>query len=396
MNAPLDAVLRGLDASTIDIIDHAPVNLYTLSNASWLLHAEGATLLIYSSGMSDHLVYRFSILMNNEHVQEDINAKLRLSSEKVEEKLFFSYLARGLDEETRGVQFDSHSDCIRMYGTILRLKFLAPIDKSTKKEETIVEEDQVDSEERVQFHSILEKAGIIRQNGNSKPECDSGFNSQASPVKCESIAWSDKDDCDNRGLDTIASPIGEFDLETMPLPPPSEREASICSSMTLDGISSGGGGVQVMMENEGEHDEAKSETSGSTYFRDWFGNSNFNFTIPKVTPTLPKTTSLVCDEHEYAKSDVVLGLCDYLTVTSGGEVEVEKEKYINGRAIKSECDFCISPVNERHEQFDEQHQDPLAAALMDILSEPAFRQKICEGLQQQQQSRNVQVVVENN
>ena len=60
----------------------------------------------------------------------------------------------------------------------LRLKFLAPIDKSTKKEETIVEEDQVDSEERVQFHSILEKAGIIRQNGNSKPECDSGFNSQ--------------------------------------------------------------------------------------------------------------------------------------------------------------------------------------------------------------------------
>ena len=127
-------MLRGLDASTIDIIDHAPVNLYTLSNASWLLHAEGATLLIYSSGMSDHLVYRFffdiyfvfdnsprfSILMNNEHVQEDINAKLRLSSEKVEEKLFFSYLARGLDEETRGVQFDSHSDCIRMYGTILR------------------------------------------------------------------------------------------------------------------------------------------------------------------------------------------------------------------------------------------------------------------------------------
>ena len=60
-------------------------------------------------------------------------------------------------------------------------------------------------------------------------------------------------------------------------------------------------------------------------------------------------------------------------MTSGGEVEVEKEKYINGRAIKSECDFCISPVNERHEQFDEQHQDPLAAALMDILSEPAFR-----------------------
>ena len=65
--------------------------------------------------------------------------------------------------------------------------------------------------------------------------------------------------------------------------------------MTLDGISSGGGGVQVIMENESEHDEAKSETSGSTYFRDWFGNSNFNFTIPKVTPTLPKTTSLVCD-----------------------------------------------------------------------------------------------------
>ena len=57
--------------------------------------------------------------MNNEHVQEDINAKLRLSSEKVEEKLFFSYLTR-IDEETRGVQFDSHSDCIRMYGTILR------------------------------------------------------------------------------------------------------------------------------------------------------------------------------------------------------------------------------------------------------------------------------------
>ena len=76
-----------------------------------------------------------------------------------------------------------------------------------------------------------------------------------------------------------------------------EREASICSSMTLDGISSGGGGVQVMMENEGEHDEAKSETSGSTYFRDWFGNSNFNFTIPKVTPTLPNLapTSLVCN-----------------------------------------------------------------------------------------------------
>ena len=45
----------------------------------------------------------------------------------------------------------------------------------------------------------------------------------ASPVKCESIAWSDKDDCDNRGLDTIASPIGEFDLETMPLPPPSGK-----------------------------------------------------------------------------------------------------------------------------------------------------------------------------
>ena len=26
----------------------------------------------------------------------------------------------------------------------------------------------------------------------------------------------------------------------------------------------------------------KSETSGSTYIRDWFGNSNFNFTIPTI------------------------------------------------------------------------------------------------------------------
>ena len=53
----LDTVLRRLDASTLDIIDHAPVNLYTLSDTSWLLHAEGATLFIYSCG-SDNLAYR--------------------------------------------------------------------------------------------------------------------------------------------------------------------------------------------------------------------------------------------------------------------------------------------------------------------------------------------------
>ena len=88
-------------------------------------------------------------------------------------------------------------------------------------------------------------------------------------------------------------------------------------------------------------------------------------------------------------------------MTSVGEIEVTKtRKKDNERTIKSECD-CITLPDERHRQFDDDNydgdgSDPLAAALMDILSEPAFRQKICEGLQQQQQqSQNGPVIVEN-
>ena len=136
---------------------------------------------------------------------------------------------------------------------MFRLKFLAPQKNTPKRTEEVVTTSTVctENKERVQFHNILEKAGIFQ----NKHECDSGFNSQGtilvwhkknlqeidfwkfeekvknssessnlsnfpSPVKKsdEDSQWSSDDENNNRGLDNILSPIKQFNLETMPLP----------------------------------------------------------------------------------------------------------------------------------------------------------------------------------
>ena len=63
--------------------------------------------------------------------------------------------------------------------TLFRLKFLAPVEsrekilKTSRIEETVIEKKE-ENKERVQFHTILEKAGIFQNISHA----DSGFNSQ--------------------------------------------------------------------------------------------------------------------------------------------------------------------------------------------------------------------------
>ena len=73
--------------------------------------------LISPLSTSFDLVFKAFELDN--YVREDINSKLRMSSEELERKLFFSYLAQ-IDEQTRGIQFNNYNDCMRIYGTICR------------------------------------------------------------------------------------------------------------------------------------------------------------------------------------------------------------------------------------------------------------------------------------
>ena len=63
--------------------------------------------------------------------------------------------------------------------SLFRLKFLAPVEsrekilKTSRIEETVIEKKE-ENKERVQFHTILEKAGIFQNISHA----DSGFNSQ--------------------------------------------------------------------------------------------------------------------------------------------------------------------------------------------------------------------------
>ena len=43
----------------------------------------------------------------------------------------------------------------------------------------------------------------------------------------------------------------------------------------------------------------KSETSGSTYIRDWFGNSNFNFTIPTIQDDIDNNIEEITPEGKF-------------------------------------------------------------------------------------------------
>lgn len=343
----LEEKLRKLDGTVIDIIDHCSINLYFLSEncfptETWILRYQGATLFIYSSSINQMLKYRYAILSKNHlnhqtfeldnYVREDINSKLRMSSEELEKKLFFSYLAQ-TDEQTRGIQFSNYHDCMRIYGTICRLKFMEPSlikerndlfnsklaersfpEKNTESE-TIKEEEierdvrrtgvrktvapKIEDEnikQRIQFQNILQKlkADVERKKPSESPH-DSGFTSQESTNLSKSPVQNSNFSARSDSLTTIeSSSDGRFrlfetlcmtkeqskviSLKDMPLPPIG------CESETT----SESGLYETEIEKDVDDDRIpepkQSDTdisSGSEHFRTFFGSSKFNFTMPK-------------------------------------------------------------------------------------------------------------------